>query len=130
MDEMSVLKTLRRVPDRIILATMGRDLDLHSRQSCLCGWFIREKLAEAQNVGASLCANPISDEYIGTPGRCAGMFGGSPGAWEDIFIGVTHQAGPRGEDESEMAIVERAFVRRVDEAVNPRRQRSRRKAGV
>lgn len=132
MTEESVLATLRRVPDRIILATMGREYDEWSNSSCLCGWFVREKLAEIQNVGAStttLPTYPVQPGQTWVPGVrnshevCAEMFGGSVAAWEDIWMGVTN-----GEV---IPVIERAFVRRVDEAVNPpRRRRSRKLSGV
>lgn len=121
MTEQSVLETLRRVPDRIILATMGRDLDLYDNSACLCGWFVREKLAEIQNRGASTVSLPRIQTFWGDSPRSTRemsveMFGGTALEWRDIHTGVT-------EDET-VGVVERAFVRRVDEAVNPRKRRA------
>lgn len=120
--EESVLETLRRVPDRIIMATMGRDLDLNQPSTCLCGWFIREKLAEMQNVGAS---EVRSDGGLrGTPRRAAQLFGGSVEEWGGVYWGVVgmHHEDDFWRDAKITAIVEAAFVRRVDEACTPKRR--------
>ena len=106
MTEQSVLETLRRVPDRIILATMGRELEFSSNSSCLCGWVLREKLAEIRNCPASKVSWM---SYGGTPEELANHLGGEDKQWAEIFYGVCN---PR-----ELRTIERAFVRRVDEAV-------------
>lgn len=121
--EQSALETLRRVPDRIILATMGRDLNLLANNACLCGWFVREKLAEVRNVGASEITDlPAYAENAADAAdeQCSDLFGGSHNEWEEIFYGVTHDdredmfGDPR---ECDADIIERAFVSRVNEAV-------------
>lgn len=114
MTEESVLKTLRRVPDRIILATMGRELEFSNPTQCLCGWFIREKIAEMTNCGASTvteddCAPRSDFSVLWSQFACAEQFGGEQHEWTEIFVGVCH-----GEN---LRIIESAFVRRVDEAV-------------
>lgn len=130
MTEDSVLKTLRRVPDRIILAVMGRDLDLEFPNTCLCGWFIREKLAEMQNVGASEVFAFHETLNGPIPSRCVTLFGGDSHEWSDIFWGVV---GKRDgfdafEGRALIATIETAFVRRVDEACQTTSQRAIRKA--
>ena len=114
MTEQSVLETLRRVPDRIILATMGRELDLGQGDTCLCGWCVREKLAEIRNVGAST-VDPYADWNAGNPRKQSqNLFGGTMQEWQNIYWGVM---------DARMPIIERAFVRRVNEAVYPRKRR-------
>lgn len=125
----SALATLRRVPDRIILATMGRKLVLTEGDYCLCGWFVREQLAEMQNVGAStvkLCEGDLwrhdlpeleSAElaWSGATRRSsaiasAKLFGGTEAEWESIYMGVSEKR------EWRYPLIEAAFVTRVDEA--------------
>lgn len=123
MTEDSVLETLRRVPDRIILATMGRDLDLNSSNRCLCGWFVREKLAEISNVGAST-TNVWDATGTGPITQAVRHFGGTREEWSEIFHGVEYR-----NETTLLPIIEAAFVRRVEEAVfPPRRPRRSRKA--
>jgi hypothetical protein len=120
MNEMSVLKTLRRVPDRIILATMGRDLELSEGNACLCGWFVREKLAEMRDVAEVESAyEPPETDYYSPADSCVDLFGGDAALWYSIYNGVGDG------DDWRYPIIERAFVRRVDEAVNPRRRPTR-----
>jgi len=118
MTEESVLETLRRVDDRIILAVMGRDLNLDHPNLCLCGWALREKLAELLNVGAS----EIMSRGDGTPAACAHYFAGTEEEWRDIFLGVVSWG-----DAEELRIVESAWAQRVDEAVFPAQRRSSRR---
>ena len=138
MTEDSVLDTLRHVPDRIILAVMGRDLDLNRGNVCLCGWFVRERLAEMRNVAASsLCAMDANDVTAGlwepVYGWCSRMFGGTEDDWNEIYYGAAGML-PSGfdDDPSLVPIIESAFVRRVDEAYEhslkrpPRRRSAKR----
>lgn len=118
MTEESVLKTLRRIPDRIILAVAARDLELGRNDSCLCGWVIREHLAEIANVGASTVRiqpddDADDDAWYGVRNsdkQCRAQFGGTEVEWENIYYGVTHGV-------TDMPIIESAYVRRLDEAV-------------
>lgn len=105
MTEDSVLKTLQRIPDRIILAVATRDLELSDPYSCLCGWAIRESLAEMRGMAAS---DVPYDSYGPTTMECAEVFGGADREWTGIFSGVT-----RAES---LPTIERAYVRRLDQA--------------
>lgn len=109
LTKQQALRTLRRVPDRIVLAVMGRDIDLADANSCLCGWFVREKLAEIQNVGAS-----STHAGYDVSQSCADEFGGSWSSWDDIYSGVVEW------DETPQ-VIEAAFTQRVDEAVYGRK---------
>lgn len=133
MTEDSVLATLRRVPDRIILATMGRDINVWRPNTCLCGWFVREKLAEMRNVGASRLPNVCTPDghcvNLDSERGCQELFGGEEEEWKDIFHGVTQQfdfESATDNHNAPQAIIERAFACRVEEAANPRRSASRR----
>jgi hypothetical protein len=107
MTEQYVLGMLRRVPDRIILAVMGRHVVLSDGNACLCGWFVREKLAEIGNVAAE--QTNIYTEADSVPSQCAHFFGGLRFGWSDIYNGVV--------DRGNRPVIERAFVQRIDEAV-------------
>jgi hypothetical protein len=117
--EERALETLCRVPDRIILAVMGREFDMSDYQTCVCGWVLREKVAELQNRAASEV--DVDDLPNSVCRECAGTFGGTVGDWDDIFMGVT---------DGQLPAIESAFVRRVDEAYEalskPRRRSARR----
>lgn len=116
MTEESVLATLRRIPDRIILAVAARDLEMTKNDSCLCGWVIREHLAEISNVGASTVRiEPPEDadesDWYNTEDsfkKCRAAFGGTLSEWDDVYFGVLHS--------NELPIIESAYVRRLDEA--------------
>lgn len=110
-----ILETLRRLPDRIVLAVMGRDLDLADGERCLCGWALREKIAELKNVGASTVrTTDAPDGGWHVPIACANQFGGDELEWEAVFVGATNH--------EELPVIEAAWVQRVDEAVYGRRR--------
>lgn len=112
MNRRSVLNTLRRIPDRIILAVAARDLQLAENASCLCGWVIREHLAEIKNIGASRVRMPIDPFWKTTqPANvaCAEAFGGAKDSWDKIYFGVCNSV--------DLPIIESAYVQRLDEAV-------------
>lgn len=134
LTEQSVLETLRRVPDRIILAVMGRDVNLFDNATCLCGWLLREKLAEIQNVGASEVPLPQRQASwtngsvdIASDAGCVEQFGGDEDEWNAIHEGVMddEESDEYGNpQEPNQHIIERAFVQRVDEACSPRKRRA------
>jgi hypothetical protein len=105
------LKTLRRVPDDIILSTIARDLDLNDANSCLCGTFMREKICQMKDVAFERTSSGEMHSTTGmkVPGMCALLFGGTKEEWDDVFMGVTY--------ESDAPLIEEALMRRVDEAV-------------
>jgi hypothetical protein len=98
------LKTLRRIPDDVILSVATRDLELDHAQTCLCGWAVREAIARASGI-----ADADMVEVFGITWKCQDAFGGSSDEWADIFWGVV--GGPASE-------IECAFVERVLEAVS------------
>lgn len=112
MTEDSVLETLRRVPDRIILAVAARDLEFFDNSRCLCGWVVREAIAEIRNMRASRTKLPQleGDRYftVNADDECAKRFGGTWYEWHEIYIGVTRY--------DDLPIIESAYVRRLDEA--------------
>lgn len=118
------LKTLRRVPDDIMLATATRKIITTEGDSCLCGWVVREALARVLDVDAARVpalsvdeTAPFSGEpaaYFGDTRRTSAelarrLFGGTPDEWRDIYYGI--------DANDTVANVEEAFARRVLEAV-------------
>lgn len=108
------LKTLRRLPDDVVLDLATRELELFSPSRCVCGWAVRLGLAQAAGV-------PAKDELdtfeyhgmlpvCGTVASMVELYGGTIDEWADIFSGVT--------EEREMPVIELALVKRVLEAVN------------
>jgi hypothetical protein len=101
------LKTLRRIPDDIILDVAARDLDLNSGNRCICGWVIRDLIA---STTGSAPEDTAAYDFDGGPfapsDRCRASFGGSKDEWDAVYFGV-------GVDPA----VELAFVHRVKEAV-------------
>lgn len=119
--EKQALATLRRIPDRIVLAIMGRDLDLGDSCRCVCGWAVREKLAEIRDARASTI-NLWDEDGFDLPGDivrrvCSEEFGGTRMEWDAIYAGVIGVA--------DLPVIETAFTRRVEEAVFPQRKRAR-----
>lgn len=103
-DYLPFLKTLRRIPEPIVLAMGSRLFEMTHPQSCICGWAVREALAFANGHTADELS--VYQNNRGVTRECAVQFGGGIMEWEGIFWGVTgkdHQA------------IEEAFVRRVEE---------------
>jgi hypothetical protein len=113
------LKTLRRVPDDVILDVAGRDIDLELPSTCVCGWVVRAALAQLrgttpeavdmENIGAMYDA-----EYRDT---LTGVYGGTVDEWNDVYYGVSSCS----DDPDSLAHIERAFLHRVLEASQGRR---------
>lgn len=103
------LKTLRRVPDDVILATASREFDMGDATTCICGWVLRESLARMTNKRADDVDqyDYLPSEY-GTVPRCVSRFGGGEEEWTNIFDGV---------GDARFPAIELAFVDRVLEAV-------------
>lgn len=102
---MNYLRTIRRIPDRIILAIASRDVIPSSPTSCICGWAIRESLARASNMDAEkIDAYTRVDSVVDA---CADRFGGTWEEWDAVFRGIAGVEAP---------LIEEAFVDRVMEA--------------
>ena len=98
------LQTLRLLPDDIVLAVAGREIEPSEPSSCLCGWAMREGFARVLDQPASEL-RPLAD-----PSQwLAVTYGGSYGNWDDIFLGITDQASA--------PLIEEAFTFRVLECV-------------
>lgn len=108
------LKTLERVPDRVILAVASREIDLNEPCQCVCGWSVREQLAELSDVPADTVDPHSAPDhgliYRTVPLQCAELFGGTPGEWWSLFLDIVTPG--------KMRKVEEAFVERVDLAVS------------
>lgn len=119
------LKTLRRIPDNIVLSLATRNFEMTNPASCLTGWALREA------VGA-LRGQPAED----VPGNqylwesCSEQFGGTDDEWRRIFDGVCcagdsekkNSAGycmgcGGGDTHGHLPLIEEAFARRVAECV-------------
>lgn len=101
---MDYLATLTRLPDDIVLAVMGRDLDLGYPYECVCGWAVRESIARELGIAASDVASGIQLPNLIVV-ECANRFGGSVDEWDRIFIGVCND---------QMPLIEEAMARRLD----------------
>ena len=112
MTYLDYLQTFRRLPDDVVLAVAGREIDPGSPQRCLCGWAIREALARELNLPASEI-DPYEYVYrppmAGINGELAKRYGGRVEEWHNIFSGIVL---PGSE-----ADVELAFTTRVLECV-------------
>lgn len=97
------LKTLRRIPDDIVLSVATREIVDISPSQCVCGWAIRESIARAANM-------PAEEVIVTFPvtWRCENAFGGTDEEWSAIFLGIC--------DEAQAPRIEAAFVIRVMEA--------------
>lgn len=93
-----------RIPDDVVLAVSARDLNLWDPYTCLCGWVVRESLAQA----AGIDADQQSAHDIGINYTAAERFGGSYRDWANVFNGVTQS--------DKVAIIEEAWTRRVMKA--------------
>lgn len=103
------LKTLRRVPDDIILSVATRRIVPISPEACICGWVLRESLARMANTDAAH-VDPYANSNASVVSGCTEQFGGEWQDWDNIFCGIgTRRA---GED------IEFAFVDRVLECVS------------
>lgn len=114
------LRTLRRIPDDVVLAVATRDLDLNNPQQCLCGWAIREQLAAMNGVAAEEkiagVGGVIVDRLV--PEQAAALFGGTSKEWTALYLGVQGCV-PGGWGNYFPAVAdatEEAFARRVAEA--------------
>ena len=104
-DYLPYLKTLRRIPDDIVLAIASREIDVNNRDTCICGWALRENIARSLDKAADDVENPSWSTSV----ACADAFGGYVDEWSDVFLGVM--------DTPTVSLIEAAFVERVLEAV-------------
>lgn len=107
------LATLRRIPNEIVLSVGSRDMDMGDPMTCLCGWALREglanmaKLADAERVSHYIPSVwPSSYPSNGVPDKCARLFAGDWLEWNAVFMGVTDERAP---------LIETAFAIRVAE---------------
>jgi hypothetical protein len=98
-----------RLPDEIVLDISARDFDEGSPERCLCGWALRESLAQAAGVDAGdvdVLGEGATSYDIVEP--LAERFGGTPGEWSAVYWGIT--------GDSAMPIIEAAWTERVMQA--------------
>jgi hypothetical protein len=106
-----VLRTLRRIPDDVILTMATRQFFMGDPDECVVGWAIRDMGLPQKSY----------DEH-----EAVTAFGGTYDEWRDVYIGVCYFM-PRGWDRRPcFPEIELAFVQRVDEAVKNSRKTSRR----
>lgn len=111
------LKTLRRIPNDVMLAVGTREFAMGEGDSCLCGWAIREKVAECRELADAGTLHVADVGVMGSNFReiekCVELFGGRYADWEAIYWGVVRS--------STVPLIEEAFTLRVMEAVEGRR---------
>lgn len=96
----AIRKTLDLLPDEIALAIGLRVFDLESRESCVCGWAIREAIAREVNVDPEDVQRWVFENgWTNTNAVLAERFGGTVVEWNEIFSGVTdHHRAPLVEE--------------------------------
>jgi hypothetical protein len=116
------LRTLRRIPEDIRLSMMTRGMFMHSWNSCLCGWAIREAIfsrvgdapqersitVEAEDEWYDMGASEIAHPVVAETKR---LFGGRSNEWTAIFCGVV---------DKDAALIEEAFTIATQEAAEGR----------
>lgn len=128
-DWLPYLKTLRRIPDEIILDMGTREFEMGSSSACVCGWALRAALAPILSLaphriapewdGSAYSSCQVDDprlEMYGVVERCVNFWGGTHDEWYALFTGVIppYNGLPlRGR----LPEIERAFVERLNEAV-------------
>lgn len=113
------LKTLRRLPDDVVLDMATREFAMHSEDACLCGWALRASLSRLDGKAPEEFSGDDWDDP-NTDTEIVRLFGGTPDEWRDIYVGVTEKSdnmwdyyvGRRGK----LPEIERAFIERVAEA--------------
>lgn len=98
------LKTLRRIPDDIVLSMATREIVPQDSEMCICGWALREALAPSHDIDAV----DVDVFFHVKTKSCARRFGGDLEEWEDLFWNISNPG--------DMPLVESAFVTRVMEA--------------
>lgn len=111
------LSTLLLLPADIVLDIATRDLDLENRETCLCGWALRDAIAKRRGITPEranvdrAAHNPSPYDPDTVSGVVTGMereFGGTFNEWDAIFRGVT---------DYRMPIIEEAFLLRLEMAL-------------
>lgn len=100
------LKTLRRIPDDIVLSMATRGIDVNNGNVCICGWAIREAVGRA--AGRDAADTPVAD-ILSIRRDLARRFGGTEQEWDNLYFDVGYYGG-------KVSVVEAAFVTRVMEA--------------
>jgi hypothetical protein len=101
-DYQPYLRTLRRIPDDIILSMATRPISVEEAFECVCAWAAQEIVADERNI------TPKKHMGISITGTLYDRCGGTPAEWNAI----NHAHLYPGEPE----LLERAFVERVLEA--------------
>lgn len=92
------------VPDEIVLAVAGQDLELHNAQLCLVGTTVREHLAALSGKPASIGDISDLDMVI----MAVELFGGDYDDWRAVFIRVQFNG--------DLPAIENAWTNRVIQA--------------
>ena len=115
-------RTLKRVPDDIILAVMTDDMNLENTQTCLVGSVVQEKVLQMANLEFNPTANLNRidrGKYSGGSVNSAqSLFGGEYEEWNEIYYGVTNHPEDTGDSELDVHEVEIALARRLDLALS------------
>jgi hypothetical protein len=117
------LKTLKRIPDDVVLSVASRNLKLDDGNYCLVGTAVKEMLISM--VGTAPKKFDTEVDSINVPELASLLFGGTKSEWEDVFTGVidTHPLGiwekgydPKHPDMTRSQYIELAFLKRVAQA--------------
>lgn len=108
------LATLRRVPPNVVRAVATRNIVPSDGATCLCGWFVREMVAQMTHVDADAvdpydCRIGLSDPVWNPRTGSQQFFGGTREEWIRIYVDIISDDDGR--------FVEEAFARRVAECV-------------
>lgn len=110
------LRTLRRIPDEVVLSVATREMDMGSYQSCLCGSAVREYLVAFNDEQDFYHASSIGPNYELTSEHSARLFGGTWQEWHAVFAGVDPASAESDGVSFELPNIEEAFTLRVMEA--------------
>lgn len=103
----AALRTLRRIPDDVVLAMATVKYTMGEGACCVVGWAVRQDL---------LAATGEDDAWMfGAIPRAVERFGGTYDEWNDIFSGVCYDETRKAH--MSLPEIELAFVQRIDEAV-------------
>lgn len=108
------LKTLRRIPADVRLSMATRAIDPDARQTCICGWAIREAIAAVRH-GDATYTDRDSDPNV-SPSSAAAMrdlYGGTYDEWDRLYWDVASHL-------PTSPLIEEAFVTAIQEAAEGR----------
>jgi hypothetical protein len=95
--------------DEIVLDISARDFEADTPEQCLCGWALRESLAQAAGIDADDVELRHDDGFISSDitVQLADRFGGTRDDWSAVYWGITS---------SGMPVIEAAWTERVMQA--------------